>query len=200
MISSNQLSSMIYRCTCKGKAMMFIFRPFHMFGVPMPSGKNWACSMHSFSPSYANVTTLQVEVITPAVTGTLNVLKACYEAKVKWVVVVSLVAAVMMIPNWPKDTVKDESCWSDNEYCRTTEVIDIKHMYNAISSGSWSRIKHTFLPDHLEISVTYCCMLESHWLSWTDLFIFGQCVGFPVIVNFLCFVFDFEVHLNSVVM
>ncbi|XP_073102268.1 cinnamoyl-CoA reductase 1-like [Elaeis guineensis] len=63
----------------------------------------------------------EVEVIAPAVTGTLNVLKACCEAKVKRVVVVSSVAAVAMIPNWPKDKVKDESCWSDKEYCRTTE-------------------------------------------------------------------------------
>ncbi|XP_019703966.1 cinnamoyl-CoA reductase 1 [Elaeis guineensis] len=63
----------------------------------------------------------EVELIAPAVTGTLNVLKACCEAKVKRVVVVSSVSAVMMIPNWPKDKVKDESCWSDTEYCRTTE-------------------------------------------------------------------------------
>ncbi|KAG1326808.1 cinnamoyl-CoA reductase 1 [Cocos nucifera] len=62
-----------------------------------------------------------VELIAPAVTGTLNVLKACCEAKVKRVVVVSSVAAVTMIPNWPKGKVKDENCWSDKEYCRTTE-------------------------------------------------------------------------------
>ena len=111
---------------------MLIFRMFQMFGFPMLSGKNWACRMHVFSPSYANGATLQVELIAPAVTGTLNVLKACCEAKVKRVVVVSSVAAVAMIPNWPKGKVKDENCWSDKEYCRTTEVIDIKNMYNAI--------------------------------------------------------------------
>ena len=117
-----------------------------------------------FSPSYANGTTLQVEVIVPAVTGTLNVLKACCEAKVKRVVVVSSVAAVTRIPNWPKDKVKDESCWSDTEYCRTTEVIEIKHMHNAISSGTWSHINCALLQARLVISVAYCCMLESHWL------------------------------------
>lgn len=66
---------------------------------------------------------MQVEVITPAVTGTLNVLKACSKAKVRRVVVVSSFAAVGMIPNWPKAKVMDEECWSDIDYCRTTEVI-----------------------------------------------------------------------------
>nr|XP_009414816.1 PREDICTED: cinnamoyl-CoA reductase 1 [Musa acuminata subsp. malaccensis] len=63
----------------------------------------------------------EVEVIAPAVTGTLNVLKACSEAKVKRVVVVSSVAAVSMSPNWPKGKIRDENCWSDEEYCRKTE-------------------------------------------------------------------------------
>lgn len=63
----------------------------------------------------------EVELIEPAVKGTLNVLKACQEAKVKRVVVVSSVAAVIMNPLWPKDQVKDETCWSDKEYCRKTE-------------------------------------------------------------------------------
>lgn len=65
---------------------------------------------------------LQVELIEPAVNGTLNVLKACSEANVKRVVVVSSVAAVTMNPNWPRAQVKDESCWSDTEYCKTTNV------------------------------------------------------------------------------
>lgn len=63
----------------------------------------------------------EVEVIAPAVTGTLNVLKACSEAKVKRVVVVSSVVAVSMSPNWPKGKIRDENCWSDEEYCRKTE-------------------------------------------------------------------------------
>ncbi|XP_034676957.1 cinnamoyl-CoA reductase 2-like isoform X2 [Vitis riparia] len=64
---------------------------------------------------------LQVELMEPAVKGTLNVLKACTEAKVKRVVVVSSGSAVMRNPRWPKGKVKDETCWSDKEYCRTTE-------------------------------------------------------------------------------
>nr|AIX92151.1 cinnamoyl-CoA reductase 1 [Betula platyphylla] len=62
-----------------------------------------------------------VEVIEPAVKGTLNVLKASLEAKVKRVVVVSSTAAVLINPSWPKDQVMDETCWSDKEYCRTTK-------------------------------------------------------------------------------
>ncbi|KAJ8512708.1 hypothetical protein OPV22_003142 [Ensete ventricosum] len=63
----------------------------------------------------------EVEVVVPAVTGTLNVLKACSEAKVKRVVVVSSAVAVLMSPNWPKGKIRDENCWSDEEYCRKTE-------------------------------------------------------------------------------
>ncbi|KAK3130852.1 hypothetical protein QOZ80_6BG0498800 [Eleusine coracana subsp. coracana] len=63
----------------------------------------------------------EVEVLAPAVTGTLNVLKACYEAKVRRVVVVSSISAVYNNPNWPKDKVFDEQSWSDEEYCRKNE-------------------------------------------------------------------------------
>ncbi|CAN7137560.1 unnamed protein product [Brassica rapa subsp. narinosa] len=62
-----------------------------------------------------------VEVMAPAVDGTLNVLKACVEANVKRVVYVSSAAALMMNPNWSKDRVIDESCWSDLEFCKRTE-------------------------------------------------------------------------------
>ena len=66
-----------------------------------------------------------MEVIGPVVVGTTNVLKACYEAKVKRVVVVSSVAAVFSNPNWPKDKAFDEDCWSDEDYCRKNEVIQL---------------------------------------------------------------------------
>ncbi|KAH9688900.1 Epimerase domain-containing protein [Citrus sinensis] len=62
----------------------------------------------------------EVELIEPAVKGTLNVLKACLEAKVKRVIVVSSGAAVGLNPRWPKGQIMDETCWSDKEYCRTT--------------------------------------------------------------------------------
>ena len=80
----------------------------------------------SFFPrlSHASVQSLllQVELLAPAVTGTMNVLKACSEAKVKRVVVVSSLSAVMVNPGWPQDEVMDEACWSDVEFCRTTQV------------------------------------------------------------------------------
>uniref|UniRef100_A0A0A9R6Q2 Uncharacterized protein n=1 Tax=Arundo donax TaxID=35708 RepID=A0A0A9R6Q2_ARUDO len=78
---------------------------FHV-ASPVPSGR-------SSNP--------EADVIAPAVDGTLNVLKACYEAKVRRVVIVSSVAAVFNNPNWPKDKAFDEGSWSDEEYCRKNE-------------------------------------------------------------------------------
>lgn len=65
---------------------------------------------------------MQIELIEPAVTGTLNVLKACSVMSIKRVVIVSSIGAVYMNPNWPKDRVMDEDCWSDKEYCKISEV------------------------------------------------------------------------------
>uniref|UniRef100_A0ACD5ZC11 Uncharacterized protein n=1 Tax=Avena sativa TaxID=4498 RepID=A0ACD5ZC11_AVESA len=64
----------------------------------------------------------EVEVLAPAVKGTQNVLKACHEAKVRRVVVVSSAAAVIMNPIFPKDAVLDEDAWSDEDHCRNTEM------------------------------------------------------------------------------
>ncbi|XP_051124424.1 cinnamoyl-CoA reductase 1-like [Andrographis paniculata] len=63
----------------------------------------------------------EVEVVKPAIEGTLNVLKACSEAGVKRVVIMSSVAAIIMNPNWPEDRAMDETSWSDAEYCKTTD-------------------------------------------------------------------------------
>ena len=49
-------------------------------------------------------------------------LKACHEAKVKRVVMVSSIAAVFNNPNWPKGKVFDEDSWSDEDVCRKGEV------------------------------------------------------------------------------
>ncbi|XP_068306560.1 cinnamoyl-CoA reductase 1-like [Pyrus communis] len=71
----------------------------------------------------ASVTNPQarVELIEPAVKGTLNVLSACLEAKVKRVVVVSSISALFVSPDWPKGQVKDETCWSVPEYMKATK-------------------------------------------------------------------------------
>ncbi|KAI3921821.1 hypothetical protein MKX01_005510 [Papaver californicum] len=53
---------------------------------------------------------------------TNNVLKACSEAKVKRVVIVSSNAAVILNPYWPKGKPMNELCWSEKEYCKTSEL------------------------------------------------------------------------------
>ncbi|XP_039051597.1 cinnamoyl-CoA reductase 1-like [Hibiscus syriacus] len=68
----------------------------------------------------SSVSNPQVELIEPAVKGTLNVLKACLEANVKRVVVVSSGSAIFLNPRWPEGQIKDEACWSDKEYCAAT--------------------------------------------------------------------------------
>ncbi|KAL5981591.1 hypothetical protein ACLOJK_015654 [Asimina triloba] len=74
--------------------------------------------IHSSIAAYGLI--ISVDLIEPAVTGTLNVLKACSEVGVKRVVVVSSGGAVVFTPHWPKDKAMDERCWSDEEYCRTS--------------------------------------------------------------------------------
>uniref|UniRef100_A0A0E0QT54 NAD-dependent epimerase/dehydratase domain-containing protein n=1 Tax=Oryza rufipogon TaxID=4529 RepID=A0A0E0QT54_ORYRU len=60
----------------------------------------------------------ELEVMAPAVKGTLNVLEVCSSSKkVQKVVVVSSTAAVHYNPNWPPGKPKDESCWSDRKIC-----------------------------------------------------------------------------------
>ncbi|CAO1939285.1 unnamed protein product [Urochloa humidicola] len=61
-----------------------------------------------------------LQVLDPALKGTLNVLKVCSASKVQKVVVLSSNAAVDFNPNWPQDILKDESCWSDKEFCKET--------------------------------------------------------------------------------
>ncbi|CAN6194255.1 unnamed protein product [Urochloa humidicola] len=71
-------------------------------------------------PDYA-LADPEAEMLAPAVTGTMNVMKACSEAKVKRVVVVSSLSAVLENPAWPEGKAMDETCWSDVEVCRATE-------------------------------------------------------------------------------
>ncbi|XP_052296646.1 cinnamoyl-CoA reductase 1 isoform X1 [Citrus sinensis] len=78
----------------------------------------------------------QMELLEPAVKGTLNVLKACLEAKVKRVIVVSSGVAVGLNPRWPKGQIMDETCWSDKEYCRTTNYALKADFYNFTRTGT----------------------------------------------------------------
>ncbi|KAK2997270.1 hypothetical protein RJ639_025023 [Escallonia herrerae] len=88
-----------------------------------------------------------VELIEPAVNGTLNVLKACVEANVTRVVYVSSGAAVSMNPNWPNGQVKDETCWPDKEYCRTT------------NATAWWKSKQLAWTMHFEY---HACAIQAH--------------------------------------
>lgn len=65
---------------------------------------------------------MQKEIVEPAVTGTSYILKGCSMAKVRRLVIVSSISAVMFNPNWPKGLPMDESCWSDEESCKTAQV------------------------------------------------------------------------------
>ncbi|KAG5537432.1 hypothetical protein RHGRI_024754 [Rhododendron griersonianum] len=72
---------------------------------------------HTASP----VTDDPEEMVEPAVNGTKNVIAAAAEAKVRRVVFTSSIGAVTMDPNRSPDTVVDESCWSDLEFCKNTK-------------------------------------------------------------------------------
>ncbi|GAV65827.1 Epimerase domain-containing protein [Cephalotus follicularis] len=95
----------------------------------------------------------QVEIIEPAVKGTLNVLKACVEAKVKRVIVVSSGTAVFMNPSWPKDRVKDETCWSDKEFQKK-----VKHWYGLSKTEAESEALEFGKTSELDV-VTVCPVL-----------------------------------------
>nr|XP_016439332.1 PREDICTED: cinnamoyl-CoA reductase 2-like [Nicotiana tabacum] len=82
-------------------------------------GCNGVFHLASPVPS-SSVPNPEVEIVEPAVKGTLNVLKASSEANIKRAVYVSSNSALDYNPNWPKDQVKDETCWSDSEYCKAT--------------------------------------------------------------------------------
>ncbi|AQL04891.1 Dihydroflavonol-4-reductase [Zea mays] len=68
------------------------------------------------------------ELLAPAVTGTMNILRACSDAHVRRVVVVSSLSAVMINPDWGECKVMDEGCWSDVDLCRTTKSRGQSHL------------------------------------------------------------------------
>ncbi|KAH9662022.1 Epimerase domain-containing protein [Citrus sinensis] len=64
----------------------------------------------------------QNQLLNPAVKGTVNVLTAAKALGVKRVVVTSSISSITPSPKWPADKVKDEDCWTDEEYCRQNEI------------------------------------------------------------------------------
>ena len=83
-------------------------------------------------------------MLEPAVTGTKNVLKASLEAKVKRVIVVSSGTAVYMRPDWPSGHVLDESCWSDEQYCKTIGVVFFSLCISFFTSEPFCNYSHIF--------------------------------------------------------
>ncbi|XP_044483224.1 phenylacetaldehyde reductase-like [Mangifera indica] len=79
---------------------------------------------HTASPFYHDVKDPQVELIDPAVNGTLNVLNSCVKVpSIKRVVLTSSIAAVAYNgqPRNP-DTVIDETWFSDQEFCKDSKL------------------------------------------------------------------------------
>ncbi|XP_051113555.1 cinnamoyl-CoA reductase 1 isoform X2 [Andrographis paniculata] len=64
----------------------------------------------------------QRQLLDPAIKGTINVLTVAKELGVRRVVVTSSISAIIPSPNWPADKVKDEECWTDEEYCKQNEL------------------------------------------------------------------------------
>lgn len=63
---------------------------------------------------------VQEKMIEPAIKGTENVISAAANAGVKRLVFTSSIGTVYMDPNRDTETIVDESCWSDLEYCKST--------------------------------------------------------------------------------
>ncbi|XP_058075102.1 phenylacetaldehyde reductase-like [Magnolia sinica] len=79
--------------------------------------------LHLASPlTIGRVEDPEKELIHPAVQGTVNVLEAAKSCGVHRVVVTSSVNSITPSPKWPTDMIKDESCWTDEEYCRQNGI------------------------------------------------------------------------------
>ncbi|CAH2040382.1 unnamed protein product [Thlaspi arvense] len=62
-------------------------------------------------------------MLEPAVNGTKNVIIAAAKATVRRVVFTSSIGTVTMDPNRDPETVVDEGCWSDLEFCKSTKYL-----------------------------------------------------------------------------
>ncbi|CAI0393807.1 unnamed protein product [Linum tenue] len=82
------------------------------------------CVFHTASPFYFNVTDPQVELVDPAVKGTLNVLRSCMKVpSIKRVVITSSMAAVVFNGRTlAPDVVVDETWFSDAEFCEKSKL------------------------------------------------------------------------------
>ncbi|KAI3797037.1 hypothetical protein L1987_39727 [Smallanthus sonchifolius] len=107
--------------------------------------------LHVASPVlYRHVPNPQAELLDPAILGTQNVLNACLKAKVEKVVVVSSGSAVMVNPELPPDMERDESCWTDIEYAKSTQN------WYAVAKTTAEIEALTFAKRHVVKVVTIC--------------------------------------------
>ena len=65
---------------------------------------------------------MQMELLEPAVKGTLNVLRAAKDCGVGRVVLMSSQAAMVPNPNWPAGKVIDDDSWADVELLKKLQV------------------------------------------------------------------------------
>ncbi|KAF8404004.1 hypothetical protein HHK36_008880 [Tetracentron sinense] len=63
----------------------------------------------------------ELDLVLPAVQGTLNVLEASRKFKVRRVVVTSSISAIVPNPGWPNHRPFDETSWTDLEYCKSRQ-------------------------------------------------------------------------------
>ncbi|EFJ37708.1 hypothetical protein SELMODRAFT_74610 [Selaginella moellendorffii] len=75
---------------------------------------------HTASPVTAFTVDPEVlEMIAPAVNGTLNVLKSCAKSpSVRRVVLTSSTSAIRFMPEMPSNSVLDDTSWSSEDFCR----------------------------------------------------------------------------------
>ncbi|PON78722.1 NAD(P)-binding domain containing protein [Trema orientale] len=63
----------------------------------------------------------EAELLSPAVQGTINVLRAALTSQVKRVVLTSSISAMVPNPSWPPNKPFDESSWTDLDYCKSRQ-------------------------------------------------------------------------------
>ncbi|MCL7029201.1 hypothetical protein MKW94_001610 [Papaver nudicaule] len=62
-----------------------------------------------------------LELLVPAMKGTLNVLEAAAKYKVKRVVLTSSISALVPNPSWSNSVPVDENSWTDLDYCKSRQ-------------------------------------------------------------------------------
>lgn len=72
---------------------------------------------------------MKKDVLDPAIKGTLHVMKACLQSAstVKRIVLTSSSAAVSINPKRLPHEIVDDDCWTDDEFCRQTQVSKVTH-------------------------------------------------------------------------